>query len=103
MRRSALAVAALSGLPAGAGPGAGSGSPSVIPLARKPRRKMMRIMARAVRRVWRFCAVQAATWDWSQPKPSFPLLKLVSAGQRLDAIVTKYFRDGGRPGAAWHR
>ena len=65
-----------------AGPGTGSGSPSVIPLARKPRRKMMRIMARAVRRVWRFCAVQAVTWDWSQQKPSFPFLKLVSVSHR---------------------
>jgi hypothetical protein len=43
---------------------------------------MMRIMASAVRRVWRFCAVQVVTWDWSQPKPSFPLLKLVSVSHR---------------------
>ena len=103
MCRSALVLTVPSVPSAEAGPGTGSGSPSVIPLARKLRRKMMRIMARAARRVWRFCAVQVATCDWSQPRPSLPLLKLVSTSQRLAAITTKYFRVAGRPGAAWHR
>jgi hypothetical protein len=54
--------------------GGNGGFPPVFPLARKPRKKMIRIMARAVRSVCRFCALQAVTWDWSQPKPSLEVV-----------------------------
>lgn len=43
-----MSVSALSGT--AAGPGAGTGSPPVFPLARKARKKMIRIMAMAVRK-----------------------------------------------------
>ena len=38
--------------------------------------------ARAVRAVCRQIASQVRAWDWSQPRASFPVLKVSSIGHR---------------------
>jgi hypothetical protein len=45
--------------------------------------------ARAVRAVCRQIASQVRAWDWSQPRVSFPVLNVSSAGQRRPAMVMK--------------
>jgi len=42
--------------------------------------------ARAVRVVCRLRASQVSAWDWSQPKASFPVLKVVSTGHLRPAM-----------------
>ena len=34
-------------------------------------------------------ASQVRAWDWSQPRASFPVLNVVSTGQRRPAMVMK--------------
>src|SRR6266851_1718520 len=45
--------------------------------------------ARAVSTVCLQIAFQVRAWDWSQPRASFPVLKVVSTGQRRPAMVMK--------------
>lgn len=45
--------------------------------------------ARAVRAVCLLMAFQVRAWGWSQPKASFPVLKVVSTGHLRPAIVMK--------------
>src|SRR5216683_369410 len=45
--------------------------------------------ARAVSAVCLQIAFQVRAWDWSQPRASFPVLKVVSTGQRRPAMVMK--------------
>jgi hypothetical protein len=45
-----------------------------------PRMAAARSWARAVRAVCLLIAFQVRAWDWSQPRASFPVLKVVSVG-----------------------
>jgi hypothetical protein len=64
-------------------PGAASGAAGrTRPPARADWTAAFLSWARAVRTVCRQIAFQVRAWDWSQPKASFPVRKVVSVGHR---------------------
>jgi hypothetical protein len=60
-----------------------------MPPVRAARTAAFLSWASAVRTVCRQIASQVRAWHWSQPKASFPVLKVVSTGHLRPAMMMK--------------
>ena len=89
------------GSQAGSG-AAGAGGRTAVPVS-AAWIAAVRSWARAVSAVCLLIACQVLAWHWSQPRASFPVLKVISTSHLRPAMVMKYVRVAGRPSGAQHR